>query len=255
MNILFIGDVVGQNGLSILEKRIYKLKREYEIDITVINGENSAVGNGIDRASLERLISLGADVVTGGNHSFKQVGSFELHETSSRLIRPANYPEGAAGRGVCLLDMPPVKIAVINLLGTTGLEPLENPFGCIDRILEKIDTPNIFVDLHAEATSEKKALGQYHAGRVTAVIGTHTHVQTADETILNDHTAYITDVGMTGAELSVLGVDSKKAIERFRFRTPVRFEESANPGFINGAAVSFDEKLGKAYKITRIIMR
>ncbi len=255
MNILFIGDVVGSSGIEILEKRIYSLKKSYDIDLTVINGENSAVGNGVSRASYERLIRLGADVVTGGNHSFKQKGSQQLHEECERLLRPANYPDGVAGRGVYIIDLPPYKIAVISLSGTVYMEPLENPFSCIDGIISKLDTKNIFVDFHAEATSEKKALGHYLAGRVTALIGTHTHVQTADEVILRGHTAYITDVGMTGAEDSVLGVDSAAAIEKLRFRTPCRFTESKNPAFINAAAISFNEKLGKAYKITRIIMR
>jgi hypothetical protein len=255
MNLLFIGDVVGNGGLDILERRLYKIKRDYSIDVTVINGENSAVGNGINRTSYERLIRLGADVVTGGNHSFRQRDCADIHDEYETLLRPANYPEGVIGHGVCVLDFFPVKIAVINLQGTVDLDSLENPFFCMDRLLEEIDTPNIFVDFHAEATSEKKAMGHYLSGRVTGIFGTHTHVQTADETILKNHTAYITDVGMTGAELSVLGVDTDIAIEKMKFHYPIAFRHSENAAFINAIIVNFDEKLGKANKINRLIMR
>lgn len=255
MNLLFVGDVVGNSGLEILERRLYKIKQDYQIDFTVINGENSAVGNGINRSSYERLVRLGADVVTGGNHSFQQRGCTDIHDEYETLLRPANYPEGVVGHGVCTVDIFPVKIAVINLMGTVCLDALENPFFYADRLIGELDTPNIFVDFHAEATSEKKALGHYLAGRVTGVFGTHTHVQTADETILKNHTAYITDAGMTGPELSVLGVDSDIAVEKMKYHFPVTFKISENPPFINAVVVSFDEKLGKANKITRVIMR
>ncbi len=255
MKLLFVGDVVGTAGIDILEDRLYKIKREYGVDFTVVNGENSAVGNGISRASYDRLIRLGADVVTGGNHSFRQRGSMELYEELDSLLRPANYPDGVPGHGVYVADIFPVKIAVINLMGTVDLEPLENPFFYVDRLIKELDTPNIFVDLHAEATSEKKALGHYLTGRVTAVLGTHTHVQTADECILGGHTAYITDVGMCGPELSVLGVDADIAIEKMKYHTPVTFKPSENPSFINAVIIDFDEKIGKAHKIERLIIR
>jgi len=255
MKMLFVGDVVGNAGIEILERRLYKLKRDLAIDLTIINGENSAVGNGVNRASYQRLIRLGADVVTGGNHSFQQKGCTSLYDEAETLLRPANFPEGVSGRGSCIVDVFPVKIAVISLMGTVGLEALDNPFFCVDKLIEEADTPNIFVDFHAEATSEKKAMGQYLAGRVTGVFGTHTHVQTADETILGGHTAYITDAGMTGPELSVLGVDTEIAIQKMKYHCPVTFKISENPAFINAVAVEFDEKLGKANKIERIIMR
>ncbi|MCD7741320.1 MAG: TIGR00282 family metallophosphoesterase [Ruminococcus sp.] len=255
MNLLFVGDVVSNSGIEILQRYLYKIKREYEIDFTVINGENSAVGNGISRDSFNRLMQLGADVVTGGNHSFQQRGSFELHDEFETLLRPANYPDGVAGHGVYVADLLSTKIAVINLMGTVGLEALENPFFYADKLIDELDTPNIFVDFHAEATSEKKALGQYLAGRITGFFGTHTHVQTSDELILNDHTAYITDVGMTGPEQSVLGVDTEAAIEKMKYHVPVTFKTSEKSPFINAAIVNFNEKFGKAYKITRLIMR
>lgn len=255
MNLLFVGDVVGKAGCDFLRDNIYQIKKEYAIDFTVINGENSAQGNGLTPKSFDELVSMGADVITTGNHSFKRRESTQLYDSREILLRPANYPEGVAGHGVAVVDLFPVKIAVVNLMGTIYLDSLENPFFYIDRILEGLDTPNIFVDFHAEATSEKKAMGHYLTGRCTAVLGTHTHVQTADEVILGGHTAYITDVGMTGPEMSVLGVDTQIAIDKMKYHFPVMFRESENPCFINAIAVSFDEKTGKATEIQRIIRR
>lgn len=255
MNLLFIGDVVGDKGCDFLESRIYSIKKKYDIALTVINGENSALGNGITPFSYNRLVNLGADVITTGNHCFRRRESLSMFEEHGTLLRPANFPEGVAGHGYTLVDLGFAQVAVVNLMGTAYMEPLDNPFYCIDRILDEIDTKNIIVDFHAEATSEKKAMGFYLDGRVTAVLGTHTHVQTADETILPSGTAYITDAGMTGAELSVLGVKSELAIEKIKYHAPVRFEESENPCFLNGVIVDFDEFKGKANKIIRIIER
>lgn len=255
MKLLFIGDVVGKSGCDFLESQIYSVKKEYDIDFTIINGENSASGNGITPQSYERLIRMGADVVTTGNHAFKRFESNGLFDEKSELLRPANYPAGVQGSGYTIVDLCPVKIAVVNLMGTVYMDALDNPFNSVDDILKEIDTPNIFVDFHAEASSEKKAMGFYLQDKVTAVIGTHTHVQTADEIILGDGTAYITDAGMTGPELSVLGVDSKIIIQKMKYHTPVRFTESQNPCFLNGVVVDFNEKSGKATNIQRIIRR
>lgn len=255
MKLLFIGDVVGKSGCDFLKRKIGGLKKQEGIDIVVVNGENSAQGNGITARSLEMLVEAGADVVTTGNHCFKRREATELFDRYDYLLRPANYPDGVCGKGVCELDMGAFKVAVVNLQGVVYMDSLQNPFETVDRILEKIKSKNIFVDFHAEATAEKKAMGHYLTGRVTAVLGTHTHVQTADEIILGEHTAYITDAGMTGPELSVLGVDTKAAVDKQRFHFPVTFSESANPCFLNGVMVEFDEKFGKAYKIQRIIMR
>lgn len=255
MKLLFVGDVVGNSGCDFLEDNLYKIKSESGADVVVVNGEN-ANGNGLTRASMNRLFSIGADVVTTGNHCFGQRDSTAIFDENEMLLRPANYPEGVIGHGLAMLDMGYCKIAVVNLQGVVSMQQhLDNPFTCIDGILGSLDTKNIFIDFHAEATSEKKAMGQYLAGKVTAVLGTHTHVQTADETILSEHTAYITDVGMTGPELSVLGVDSRIAIDKQRFQYPVMFEISHNPCFINAVLIEFDEKLGRAYKIERIIWR
>lgn len=256
MKLLFVGDVVGNSGCDFLEQHIHSIKSKYNIDVVVVNGENVAKGNGVTRALVQQLYAMGADVITTGNHCFGQRDSTAIFDENEMLLRPANYPEGVIGHGFAMLDMGHCKIAVVNLQGVVSMsQQLDNPFTCIDSILDRLDTNNIFIDFHAEATSEKKAMGQYLAGKVTAVLGTHTHVQTADETILSDHTAYITDVGMTGPELSVLGVDSRIAIDKQRFQYPVMFEVSHNPCFINAVLIEFDEKLGRAYKIERIIWR
>ncbi len=255
MKLLFLGDVVGQLGSEFIAAKLPALKKFYGIDITVVNGENSANGNGITPASAKYLFNHGADVITTGNHCFRRKEILDSFDSEEFLLRPANFPDGNVGHGTCICDMGNCRIAVVNLMGTVYMESLDNPFTVADKILSELDTPNIFVDFHAEATSEKKALGQYLAGKVTAVFGTHTHVQTADECILSEHTGYITDAGMCGPELSVLGVKSEIAIEKQRFHSPVKFVESDNPPFINGVIVEFDTKNGKCVSIERIIIR
>ena len=255
MKLLFIGDVVGKSGCDFLAANIFKIKKEKGIDITVVNGENSAQGNGMTKQSAEFLLANGADVITTGNHSFKRRESVSIYEENDVVLRPSNYPEGVIGKGVTTLDMGRFSVAIINLMGVVYMEPIGNPFDEADRLLKEIDTPNIFVDFHAEATAEKKCMGQYLKGRVTAVMGTHTHVQTADETIIDGHTAYITDVGMTGPENSVLGVKNELAVDKMRLHYPVRFEESEETPFLNGVVIDFDEKTGKARSIERLIVR
>lgn len=255
MKLLFIGDVVGGSGVAFLEKNIYRIRKEHAVDVTVINGENSAVGNGITPESYASLVRLGADVVTTGNHCFRRRESAGLYEKNETLLRPANYPEGVRGRGYTVLDLGRTRIAVVNLMGTVYMDSLDNPFTVIDSILSRIDTPNIFVDFHAEATAEKKAMGYYLDGRVTAVLGTHTHVQTADDAVLPKGTAYISDVGMTGPEHSVLGIETSLAIEKLRTHCPVTFRESAAPCFINCVIVEFNERTGRASSINRLIIR
>lgn len=253
--LLFIGDVVGKAGCGFLRARLRDIKREHRIDVTVVNGENSAQGNGITPQSADMIIKAGADIITTGNHAFRRREALEIYN-EDYIIRPANYPEGGCvGKGVCVLDMGAYSVAVVNLMGTVGLDPLDNPFTKIDEILENINTKNIFLDFHAEATSEKKAMGFFLDGRVTGVFGTHTHVQTADECILRQGTAYITDAGMTGPEYSCLGVEIKPALDRLRFRMPVKFRESEEKCFMCGIVVTFDEKSGKSYKIERINVR
>lgn len=254
-NLLFIGDVVGKYGCDFLSAKLPNIKNTYNIDITIVNAENSAQGNGITHNSAESVIKAGADIITTGNHAFRHRNELEIYERDY-IIRPANYPDGACvGKGICILDMGAYSVAVVNLMGTVYLDPLDNPFSKIDEILSEINTKNIFVDFHAEATSEKKAMGYYLSGKVTGVFGTHTHVQTADETIIDSHTAYITDAGMTGVEKSCLGVEIKPAVDRLRFRMPVRFREAEGKCFMCGVVVTFDEKSGKAQNIQRLIIR
>ena len=254
-NLLFIGDVVGKTGCDFLASKLSGLKKQYNIDVTVVNGENSSQGNGITEESADSIIRAGADVITTGNHAFRHRDSMHIYERDF-IIRPANYPEGGCvGKGVCTLDMGAWSLTVINLMGTAFMDALDNPFTKIDEILENTDSKNILVDFHAEATSEKKAMGHYLTDRVTAVVGTHTHVQTSDEIILGGGTAYITDAGMTGPEISCLGADIGPVINTYRFHMPERFTPSANPCFLCGVVITFDEKTGKSHKIERIIIR
>ncbi len=255
MKLLFLGDIVGQIGSEFVGAKLRTMKNYYGADIIIANGENSANGNGITPSSAKYLFNHGVDIITTGNHCYRRKEIYEMMESEEFLLRPANFPDGNIGHGFCIYDMGKCRIAVINLMGTVYLEAIDNPFSTIDKLLDEIDTPNIFVDFHAEATSEKKAMGQYLAGKVTAVFGTHTHVQTADETILSGHTGYITDAGMCGPELSVLGVKSEIAIEKQRFHSPVRFVESDNPPFINGVLVEFTQNNGKCVAIERLIIR
>lgn len=255
MNLLFLGDIVGPNGCNFVSQKINNLKKTYNIDVTVMNGENSAKGNGITPQSADYLFNHGADIITTGNHCFSRKEIMPYFDDNESLIRPANYPDGAPGQGVCIYDMGKTQIAVINLMGTLYLDALDNPFCKIDSILENISTPNIFIDFHAEATSEKKAMGHYVAERVTGIFGTHTHVQTSDAVILKNHTAYITDAGMCGAEMSVIGVQTQSAISKFKTKLPIRFVESEESCFINAVIVTFDEQTGKSSKITSLVLR
>lgn len=255
MHLMFIGDVVGATGCNFLASKIPTLKKKYSPDILVVNGENSATGNGITVSSANSLLRLGADVITTGNHAFRRHESQSAFEDIPNLLRPANFPEGVLGRGFCILDLGRTQIAVVNLMGTAFMDPLDNPFSVIDKLLKEIPCKNIFLDFHAEATAEKKAMGYYLDGRITALFGTHTHVQTADETVLKGGTAYITDVGMTGPEESVLGVCKDAAISKLRFHLPVRFTEAETACFVCGCVVDFDEKTGLARSVERVCER
>lgn len=250
--LLFIGDVCGKAGCDFLAEKLYGIKQLYGADITIVNAENSENGNGISRKSADRILKAGADVLTTGNHAFRYKDELSVYD-EDYIIRPANFPEGGApGKGVCLLDMGPYSIAVVNLMGTVSMEPLDNPFTCIDRILENISTPNIFLDFHAEATSEKKAMGHYLTGRVTGVFGTHTHVQTADEQILPGGTGYITDVGMCGSMNGILGVRTDCVVKKFTLRTPEKFEPAEGNPMIHGVLFTADEKTGRCAAVERI---
>lgn len=254
LTVFMIGDVVGRIGCSCLERLLPKLKQQYQPAAIIVNGENSENGNGISPRSAELILRTGADVITTGNHAFQRKEAAQAFEQRC-VLRPLNYPEGCIGSGVYELDLGPCRIAVVSLMGTTFLEPLDNPFSTMERLLETLETPNIFVDFHAEATSEKQAMGYFLAGRVTAVVGTHTHVQTADETILQGGTGYITDLGMTGPEYSVIGQEVEKTVARFRYRAAPRPGEAEGACMLCGAAIRFDRKSGRCTKIERFIFR
>lgn len=247
------GDVVGEAGTACFRRYAPQLKQQHHAQLIIVNGENSAKGNGITPQSAAALFAGGADVITTGNHCFRRRCDQLYQDT--RILRPANYPEGAPGSGVCVLDCGAFSLAVINLMGTAFMDALDNPFTVIDRLLDSLDTKNILLDFHAEATSEKRAMGWYLNGRISALIGTHTHVQTADEEILDGGTAYLTDVGMVGGQRSVLGVQSALAIEKQRFHRPVTFAEAGYPCCICYVMIEIDSKTGKSTKIERHFLK
>lgn len=256
MRLLFIGDVVGSSGCEFLMKKLPAYKKENGVDVCIANGENSAQGNGVTPVSCKMLYDSGVDFITLGNHSFKRPEVLEYLDRESAIIRPYNFPEGASGSGIGIIDKGRYRIAVINLMGTVYMEALNNPFLEIEKALQETDGCKIVVvDFHAEATAEKRALGYYLDGRVTAVLGTHTHVQTADAQILPEGTAYITDVGMTGPKESVLGIEPKLAIKKMKYHIPVRFQNAEGRHEMNACLIDIDEKTGKAAYIKRVVFR
>lgn len=254
MRILFIGDVVGSNGREMVKGYISSLKRKFNPSVTIINGENAAHGKGITEKIYREFLELGAQAVTLGNHAWDKKEIFEFIDEAKYLVRPANYPEGTPGNGLVFLNFNDVEIAVINLQGRTFLPAIDCPFKKADELINiaKKRTKIIFVDFHAEATSEKIAMGWYLDGRVTAVVGTHTHVQTADERVLPEGTAFITDVGMTGPYDGVLGVTKEAVLKRFLTNLPVRFEVDEGRGQLSGVIIELDKNTGLAKSIKRI---
>lgn len=255
MRVLFIGDVVGRIGRQCVRDLLERVKENYCIDFTIANGENSAGGTGITRKVANELYSYGVDLLTMGNHVWDNKDIFNFIDQEERMVRPANYPLGTPGVGSRIIKVKNNSIGIINLLGRVFLPPMECPFRAAERAINEVRniTPNIIVDFHAEATSEKIALAWFLKGRVSAVLGTHTHVQTADERILEGHTAVISDVGMTGPYDSVIGVESDLVIEKFLTQLPVRFEvaRGENAQF-NAVVIEIDTETGKAIEISRI---
>jgi 2',3'-cyclic-nucleotide 2'-phosphodiesterase len=254
MNVLIIADVVARPGrLAVLDK-IKSLREQYGIDIALMNAENVAGGFSITPALADELFESGIDVMTSGNHIFDKQEILSYIEENPRLLRPANYPPETPGSGLFIGEVRGYKIAVLNLLGRVFMPPVEDPFRVAEESVKSIpDNVKIrLVDIHAEATSEKNALGWFLAGQVSVVYGSHTHIQTADERILDDATAYITDVGMTGSYAGVIGMEKNQVIERFR-KVPARRAEHAKGNvWICAIVVEVNEETGKATKITRL---
>lgn len=251
---LAIGDVVGKNGVEFLRSKLKSIKEKHKIDLVIANGENSAEGNGILPDSARRLFDSGVDVITGGNHMFRRKEIFSFLNEHSRILRPYNYPsKSTPGAGLCKINVKGTQVAVINILGIAYLESINLPLDAIDEILPKYtDCPIKIIDFHAEATAEKRAFGFYVDGKVSAVFGTHTHVQTSDEEVLPGGTGYITDVGMTGAVYSVLGVKKELSIRRMKNRMPVRFENANGPCKMECAIFDIDENSGKCISTERL---
>jgi 2',3'-cyclic-nucleotide 2'-phosphodiesterase len=263
VRILFIGDIFGRPGRTIVKDRLPSLVKEHKIDLVIANGENSAAGFGITPPLAEELFELGIDVLTTGNHVWDKreiIDYFEMangnqHSMARRLLRPANYHSGMPGWGVYEGSKSGVPYAVINLQGRVFMASNDDPFRVADRLLKEIKAKIVFVDMHAEATSEKISLGWYVDGRVTALVGTHTHIPTADERVLPGGTAYITDVGMTGPYDSVIGVKKELVIGRFLNNMPARFEAATGDVRLCAVVVDGDETSGHARRIERLMLK
>ncbi|ARW06782.1 TIGR00282 family metallophosphoesterase [Bacillus atrophaeus] len=256
MRILFIGDVVGSPGRDMVKEYVPKLKTKYKPHFTIINGENAAHGKGLTEKIYHSLMQAGADAITMGNHTWDKKEIFDFIDDVPHLVRPANFPEGTPGKGITYVKANGKELAVINLQGRTFLPPLDDPFQKADELIAEAAkrTPYIFIDFHAEATSEKLAIGWYTDGRASAVVGTHTHVQTADNRILPKGTAYITDVGMTGPYDGILGMDRETIIKRFKTNLPVRFSVAEGKTTLSGVIIDIDDQTKKAVKIERILI-
>ncbi|MEW6556958.1 MAG: TIGR00282 family metallophosphoesterase [Elusimicrobiota bacterium] len=255
MNILFIGDIIGSPGRKKISKILPEIKQNYSIDFTITNGENSAGGTGIVKKSVDEILSAGVDVITLGNHSFDRKEFTEIIDMPC-VVRPANYPENVPGKGFCVIN----NIAVVNLLGRFNMPLVDCPFRSADRVLEKLSTVNpqpstIIVDFHAELTSEKQAMGYYLDGRVSVVLGTHTHIQTADEKILSNGTGYITDIGMVGSADSVIGVEKSDVLKRFLTAMPTKFQVAKDNIVFNGVVLTVNKHTGKCEKIDRLVIK
>jgi metallophosphoesterase (TIGR00282 family) len=262
VKLLFIGDIVGQPGRRAVAELLPKLRQQHALDFVIANGENSAGGSGITPKTAEEIFSAGVDVITTGDHLWDQKEVIELLQNEKRFLRPLNYPPGTPGQGSAIFEVQslkskgqsPILIAVLNVQGRTFMPPLENPFLLAAEEVKRLrqQTKIIFVDFHAEATSEKIAFARMLDGQVSAVVGTHTHVQTADEQIFPGGTAYLTDAGFTGPHESVLGREIEPVLKRFLTGMPQRFEVAKNRVLLHGAVIEIDDASGKAVKIQRV---
>jgi hypothetical protein len=255
IKILFIGDIFGKPGRKTVSNLLPKIKSDEQPDLIIANGENLAGGLGITPNTAKEMFATGINVFTSGNHLWDKKEIMEFLPVEKRILRPANYPPAATGNNYYIYETPQKnKIAILNLMGRTFTVTVDCPFRCADEYLKKFQsiTNIIILDIHAEATAEKMALAWYLDGKVSAVIGTHTHIQTADERILPKGTAYITDAGMTGPHDSVIGIRIEDALNRFIKQTPVRFNPAKENLRFNGVIVSIDEQTGKAKNIRRL---
>jgi metallophosphoesterase (TIGR00282 family) len=254
MNILMVGDVFGDPGRAAVAKLVPRLRQEHAIDFCVVNVENSAGGSGVTPAMARQFLEQGADVMTSGNHIFNRREIVEYIAKENLLLRPANYPAGTPGPGHVTVKCGPHKVAVLNLMGRVFMNPIDCPFQKADEIVPELrrQTPIVLVDMHCEATSESIAMGWHLDGRVSAVVGTHRHVQTADERVLPGGTAYITDLGMTGPTEGVIGVDREIILQRFLTQMPARFEPAKGPAALHGVVIVLDPESGRASDIRRL---
>ena len=255
MKILFIGDIVGKPGRELLRKGLRNLVGHYGVDFVIANAENSAAGFGITKDIGDSILEWGVDVMTSGNHIWDKKEAIEYIATEPRLLRPANYPAGVPGRGSYVAQTGDGRaVGVINAMGRVFMLNIDDPFAVVPREIEAMRgrTKIIIVDFHAEATSEKVAMGWHLDGKATLVVGTHTHVQTADERILPKGTAYLTDAGMTGPHDSIIGMETEPSLSRFLTAMPSRFEPATGNPRLNGIVVEADEKTGRALAVTRI---
>ena len=255
--ILFIGDIIGGTGRGAIRELLPEIIQQYSPNFIIANGENLAGGNGLTKETADEMFSYGVNFLTTGNHVWDNKEILDFIDSYDKIIRPANYPEGAPGKGYAVIDSNSdhiLKIGVFNLSGRIFMEPLDNPFSVADKIIPKLreETNIIILDFHAEATSEKMSMGWYLDGRISAVLGTHTHVQTADETILPNHTAYITDVGMTGPINSVIGVKKDPVIKKFLTQMPAKFDVAKGDVRLCAVIIDIDPITGNATAIERL---
>jgi metallophosphoesterase (TIGR00282 family) len=256
INVLFIGDIVGKPGLEMVQTWLPSIEKKYKADIIIANGENAADGKGCTEKEGKILFDLGVKVITGGNHTWDRHQSQEYLKTEPRSLRPLNYPKGTYGNGYHITDTKKGKVGVVNLQGRAFMPVIDCPFRSSEWVLKKItnETKIIIIDFHAEATAEKLALANFLDGKVSAIIGTHTHIQTSDERILPNGTAYITDCGMTGPYDSVIGMKTEAAINRFLYQTPQKYQTASNSVHFCGLFIKIDQGTGKALEIERIIL-
>lgn len=255
MRVLCVGDVVGRPGRRVLREMLHRVQSEYRIDFTIANGENAAGGFGMIPEKFQELMPLGIDVMTTGNHIWDRKEAYDLLNQTDRLLRPLNYPPGVPGRGFTVVDSQiGIPVAVINLQGRVFMPPIDCPFRGVEAVLSELQrrTPIIFVDFHAEATSEKVAMGWFLNGKVSAVFGTHTHVQTADDQVLPGGTAYLTDLGMTGAHESVIGMEIEGSIRKFLTAMPGKLNPENKGLRFNGLVVEVDTETGRAISVERL---